>query len=95
MPITRLNYFTAKPEQRDGLATFLSGVIAVVRTADGCLACRLLCDTANPREFVILESWDSVAAHQKAAGMIPKEQISSVMKYLEKPPRGEYLVPQT
>ena len=33
--------------------------------------------------------------HQKAAGMIPKEQISSVMQFLAKAPRGEYLVANT
>ncbi|MHA3770497.1 putative quinol monooxygenase [Verrucomicrobiota bacterium sgz303538] len=95
MAITRLNYFTAKPEQRDALARFLSDVIAVVRTAEGCLSCRLLCDHMNSSEFVILEVWESIDAHQKAAGKIPKEQISSVMQYLQKPPSGEYLIAQS
>ena len=92
MPITRLNYFSAKPDQCDALAKFLSDVILIVSQASGCLSCRLLRDQASPTEFVILESWESIAAHQSAAGMIPKEQISSVMQYLAKPPRGEYLV---
>lgn len=91
MAVTRLNYFTAKPDQRDGLARFLSDVIRVIHTADGCISCRLLSDHLSPNDFVIVEVWESVEAHQKAAGMIPKEQISSVMQYLEKPPRGEYL----
>ena len=91
MAITRLNYFTAKPEQCDALAKFLTEVIGIVRKADGCLSCRLLRDEINPVEFVILETWESIAAHQKAAGMIPKEQVSSVMQFLEKAPRGEYL----
>lgn len=91
MPITRLNYFTAKPEQPDALAAFLSNVIAIVSQAEGCRSVRLLRDHANPAAFVILEVWDSIAAHQKAAGMIPKEQISSVMEYLAQPPRGEYV----
>jgi quinol monooxygenase YgiN len=95
MAVTRLNYFAAKAEQREALARFLSEVIQVVINAEGCLSCRLLCDYANPLEFVILESWESVEAHQKAAGMIPKEQIMSVMQYLEKPPRGDYLVAKT
>jgi quinol monooxygenase YgiN len=95
MPVTRLNFFTAKAEQREALARFLSEVIQVVINAEGCLSCRLLCDYANPFEFVILETWESVEAHQQAAGLIPKEQIMSVMQYLEKPPRGEYLVAKT
>ena len=92
MAITRLNYFTAKPEQCDALAKFLTEVISVVRRAEGCHWCRLLRDEINPVEFVILESWESIEAHQKAAGMIPKEQISSVMQFLEKAPHGEHLV---
>ncbi len=93
MPITRLNFFTAKPDQSAALAQFLTEVIAVVHTAEGCRSCRLLRDETNSAEFVILESWESVSAHQKAAGMIPKEKISSVMQYLAKPPHGEYLAP--
>lgn len=92
MAITRLNYFTARPEQCDALAKFLTEVIGIVRRADGCLSCRLLRDEMNPVEFVILESWESIAAHQQAAGLIPKEQINSVMQFLAQAPRGDYLI---
>jgi quinol monooxygenase YgiN len=91
MPVTRLNYFTAKPEQATALAAFLSEVIDIVQAADGFVSCRLLRDQRNPTEFVILEEWESVAAHQKAASLIPRERINSVMQYLAQPPRGEYL----
>lgn len=92
MRVTRLNYFTAKPSQADALAAFLTEIIAVVRAAEGCVSCRLLRDCAKPAEFVIVEEWESVSAHQKAASLIPRERISSVMQYLETPPRGDYLV---
>ncbi|MDB6031294.1 MAG: antibiotic biosynthesis monooxygenase [Verrucomicrobiales bacterium] len=88
MAVTRLNYFAAKAEQREALARFLFDEIQVVINAEGCLSCRLLCDYANPLEFVILESWESVEAHQKAAGMIPKEQIMSVMQYFGEAAQG-------
>lgn len=92
MPVTRLNYFTAKPDQATALAAFLSDVIAVVQAADGFVSCRLLRDQRKPAEFVILEEWESVAAHQKAATLIPRERINAVMQFLAQPPRGEYLV---
>lgn len=95
MAITRLNYFTAKPDQREALAAFLSDVVAAVHKAEGCVSCRLLTDHRDPLEFVILEVWETVDAHQKAAGMIPKERISVVMQYLARPPRGEYLIVKT
>jgi quinol monooxygenase YgiN len=93
MSITRLNHFTAKPGSADALATFLIGVIDVVSTAEGCLFCQLLHDSKDPLQLVILEKWTSIAAHQKAATMIPQEQIMSVMEFLAEPPKGEYLVP--
>jgi quinol monooxygenase YgiN len=93
MPVTRLNYFTAKPDQIEALAAFLQRVIAAVRNADGCLSCRLLRDVANSNEFVIVESWSSKQAHQKAASIIPQEQIASVMQYLAARPTGAYYEP--
>lgn len=91
MPITRLNFFSAKPGQAEGLSEFLNGIIAIVGAADGCRSVQLLRDQRAPDDFVILESWESVAAHQHAATLIPRERIAAVMPYLAAPPRGEYL----
>ena len=91
MPITRVNHFTAKPDSSELLAEFLSDVITVVSAAQGCLSCQLLRNQIHSQQFVILETWDSVDSHQKAAGMIPKERIMSVMAFLAEPPHGEYL----
>jgi hypothetical protein len=41
---------------------------------------------------MIVEEWQSVEAHQKAATRVPREMISEVMDYLAGPPKGEYFV---
>jgi hypothetical protein len=61
-------------ESCDALAKFLSDVIAVVQTADGCVSCQPLRDHLNPLQFVILEEWEGVAAHQQGAGLIPRRR---------------------
>lgn len=95
MPITRLNYFTAKPDKIDDLAEFLTEVIDAVSKAEGCEGVRLLRDERDPKEFVVLETWSNVAAHQRAATVIPKEKIMSVMELVAKPPRGDYFAVAT
>jgi len=90
MSITRLNYFTAKPERIDALAKFLTEVIDAVSTAEGCEGCRLLRDERDPQRFVILETWSSISAHQRAASVIPREKIMSVLQLVQNPPRGDY-----
>ncbi|HEY9154699.1 MAG TPA: antibiotic biosynthesis monooxygenase family protein [Opitutaceae bacterium] len=95
MSVTRLNYFTAKPDQVDALARFLTEVIAAVGKAEGCESCRLLRDEHDSKEFVVLETWSSVAAHQKAATIIPKEKIMSVLQLVAAPPRGDYFAVTT
>ncbi len=90
MSITRLNYFTAKPDRVEQLKTFLSEVIDVVSKAEGCESCRLLRDQREPEVFVILETWSSIAAHQRAANVIPKEKIMSVLELVKERPSGDY-----
>lgn len=90
MSVTRLNYFTAKPDQVDALARFLDEVIDAVSSADGCESCRLLRDERDSKQFVVLETWSGIAAHQRAASIIPKEKIMSVLQLVAVPPRGDY-----
>lgn len=92
MPVTRLNYFNAKPARTEDLAKFLLGIIDIVKSADGCVSCRLLRDQVAADQFVVLEVWTSVDAHQHAATRVPKEKIAEVMEFLIAPPTGEYLV---
>ncbi len=90
MSITRINHFEAKEGMAESLHAFLNSVIDMIRQAPGCESCQLLRSLEKPREWVILEVWASVLAHQAAARVIPPEKISAVMPMLEKPPSGAY-----
>lgn len=90
MPITRINHFEAKPSEAENLYRFLQSVISVITTCPGNLSCRLLRSTENPACLAIIEEWDSIDSHQKAASAIPPEKIAEAAKLFAKPPSGMY-----
>jgi quinol monooxygenase YgiN len=90
MSITRINQFEAKPDCEEKLHTFLQSVIAVILTCPGCLSCKLLRSTENPACLAIIEEWDNIASHQKAASAIPKEKLAEAGLLFAKPPSGMY-----
>jgi len=90
MTITRINEFVAAAGQADALHTFLSQVIEVVSKAPGALACQLLRQHDDPNRLVIIEQWQSIAAHQAAAKLIPADEIAKVMPLLAQSPKGSY-----
>ena len=90
MAVVRINEFHAAAEKAAELRAFLRGVIEVVEKAPGCVACELLADREDASRLVVVETWDSVAAHQAAATRIPPERLAEVRPLLAEPPRGRY-----
>ena len=90
MAITRINHFEAKPGSAAELRAFLTSVVGVIQSTAGCRSVRLLEALDAPQRLVIVEVWDSVAAHQAAAGAIPAAQLEMAMALFAAPPRGEY-----
>jgi quinol monooxygenase YgiN len=90
MSITRINQFEAKPGLEEKLHAFLHSVIAVILNCPGCISCKLLRSTGNPAQLAIIEEWDSIESHQKAAQAIPKEKLAEAGALVAKPPAGGY-----
>jgi quinol monooxygenase YgiN len=90
MAIVRINEFHAAPDKAAALREFLGSVIDVIKTSPGCQACELLAQQDDPARLVIVETWDSVAAHQAAATRIPPEKLAEVRPLLAEPPVGRY-----
>ena len=90
MAITRINQFEAKAGSEEKLYVFLQSVISTIETCPGCISCQLLRGVDNPACFAIIELWDSIESHQKAARAIPAEKLSEAMALLAKPPAGMY-----
>lgn len=92
MHITRINRFFAKPHLAEDLHEFLNSVLPTLRKASGCQSAQLLRGKDDPHEFVLIEQWDSVAAHKSGAQIIPPDQFDVVLPMLAKPPTGSYYV---
>lgn len=90
MSITRINHFEAKAGSEAALTSFMQNVVSQVSKADGCLSCRLLKGAENNAQLAVIEEWASIAHHQAAASIIPKEQIEQAMAFFAKPPFGIY-----
>jgi hypothetical protein len=46
--------------------------------------------TDKPAHLAIIEEWDSVEVHQRAAKAIPSEKMAEAMALFAKPPSGTY-----
>ncbi|HSC67412.1 MAG TPA: antibiotic biosynthesis monooxygenase family protein [Cellvibrio sp.] len=90
MAITRINHFEAKSGSEQSLYEFLQSVIVVVSKCEGCVGCELLRSLDNPASLAIIEKWDSVESHQKAASAIPPEKLKEVFALFAKPASGTY-----
>lgn len=90
MSVTRINHFEAMPGSEADLFAFMQHVVSAVSAADGCINCKLLKGAESAAQFAVIEEWVSIAHHQAAASIIPKEQIQQAMVFFAKPPFGIY-----
>jgi len=90
MPITRINQFEAKGGAEEKLYAFLQSIISVITACPGCISCRLLRSTENPAFLAIIEEWDNIESHRKAASAIPPEKLAEAAVLFAKPPSGTY-----
>jgi quinol monooxygenase YgiN len=90
MSITRINTFRARDDMANTLREFLISVVPIIEQSQGCESCQLLQSEDKPTEFVVLEVWTTVAAHQASAKNIPPEQLHVVMSLLANQPGGSY-----
>ena len=90
MTITRINQFEAKQGLEEQLLEFLRSVISIIEKSPGCKSCRLLRSTGNAAQLAIIEEWESIQDHQKAAKAIPPEKMKQAMALFAKPPSGTY-----
>lgn len=90
MSITRINHFEAKEGCAEELFQFMSSVVSKIKQAQGCRDCRLLVGAENTAQLAVIEEWDSIADHQRAASVIPSEDIAMATAFFARPPMGIY-----
>ena len=90
MPVTRCNWFIARDTMAGAVGAALQSIAPIIEQLAGCERCQVLQSQDNPNEFLVLEVWTSVAAHQAAVAAIPAESLGAVLPLLDGPPRGGY-----
>lgn len=94
MSITRINEFTAREGRADALAAYLESIVPLIESADDCLYCHLLRGFDNPSRFLIIETWESIAAHQLSVQGIDRKEFLRAMESLAQTPQAEYFQSQ-
>lgn len=90
MTITRINQFEAQAGKEEQLHRFLQSVIAIILTCPGVISCRLLRGAENAASLAIIEEWDDIASHQRAAQAVPAEKMAEAGTLFAKAPYGAY-----
>jgi quinol monooxygenase YgiN len=90
MSTTRISTFLAKDGMASNLREFLISIIPLIEESRGCESCQVLQSQDDANEFVVIEIWDSAAAHQASVKSIPPEKLAFVMAMLASPPSGTY-----
>ena len=91
MSTMRISTFHAKDGMANSLREFLNSIIPIIiEQSQGCESCQLLQGQDNANEFIVIEVWTSVTAHQASVKNIPPEKIGVVMPMLASPPSGSY-----
>lgn len=90
MAILRLNEFRARAGVEEALHSALLQTIPVIANLKGCRHVRLLSCLDDPARYIILEEWDSIEAHKKAAQAIPGDMIAKVLPLLDGTPTGAF-----
>lgn len=90
MSITRINQFQAADDKAQELWELLQEIVPYIQSSQGCLSCQLLKKQDKTGEFVVLEQWQSIEAHQQSIALFPKEKMQAAMPLLQVPPSGDY-----
>lgn len=90
MSITRINEFCAAAGAAENLFSFLQSLVPYISAAEGCISCELMRALEHDDQFVVIEKWESIAAHKQSIAHFPKEQMQAAMPLFGAAPKGAY-----
>jgi len=90
MSITRINEFKSAVGKEDELLAFLRSLISYISSSEGCVSCEVLQGNDELDCFVVVEKWDSIAAHSLSIKNFPKEEMQAAMPLFGAPPIGRF-----
>jgi quinol monooxygenase YgiN len=89
--IIRMGEMRAREGKQAQLHAFIARVIVpALQTADGCRGCHVWQADGEPGRFLIVEEWESFAAHQASVKQINPNDIKAIMELLDDSPAGHY-----
>lgn len=89
--IIRMGEMRAKAGKEAQLHAFIARVIVpALLTADGCQSCQVWEADGHPGRFLIVETWDSVEAHEASVQEIDPDDIEAIRQLLDDSPAGHY-----
>ncbi len=91
MSIAYIGQSQANPDAIEDLRDFYTALVApAITSSEGCNSYHLFQSQEDPTQFIGIEVWASIEAHQASIKNIPAESISEFMKLVAAPPRGKY-----
>ena len=90
--LVRIGEFQAVVGQGDALHQFLLSLTDYIRGSAGCLAYEVLRKQDDSEAFVVIERWDSEAAHRASVQGFPQEDMQAAMSLFAGAPKGAYYV---
>lgn len=90
MSVIRINRFYTKEGQGDKVKELLLSFGPIFRANEGYDSHQVLQSVDDPNQIVVIEVWESIAAHRMAAQNIPVHAFEQVMQLLDGSPTGEY-----
>lgn len=90
MRVIRIDEFRAVKNKHDELRAALTGILEIVRQADGCSAVDVFQSATEPERIVVIERWTDRDAHQRAMASVPSSALRRVMTLLSEVPGGSY-----
>lgn len=90
MSISRIGKVQAKPDLTSELRDFLTSIMQIIKSSDGCESVQLYQSQDNPSEFIMIEVWDNIESHQSSVKNIPPEKLGEIRPLLATSPSGSY-----
>ena len=90
MTITRIGEFQAKPETTEALRGFLTSIMSMIKSSQGCESVTLYQSHNDPTKFTMIEVWDSIESHQASVKNIPPDLMAEIRPLLAFAPSGGY-----
>lgn len=90
MRISRIGEVQAKPGSTEELRAFLTSIMPLIESSEGCESVQLYQGQEDPSRFLMIEVWESIEAHQASVKNIPTEKLGEIRPLLATSPSGSY-----